>query len=212
MSANRGGDMAHTVILPTLAHSSSNCWWYFLANLMNLHLPTSLPNLSCFWLTRGLILTPTLWLHSHHHWPRLYKGSSTHPLPRSDHGGRGGRCLHDPHIPMLWTCYDMCVYFKTFTLIPFLLHYYHVTFCHVTPHMTHSIHLHITWSPTSSFSHDSLFPLWVITLSWTFPHESLWLWWLYASPTISDSQWLPMSHFLLLSLTLLGTLLDMTRY
>ena len=49
--------MAHTVILPTLAHSSSNCWWYFLANLMNLHLPTSSPNLSRFWLMRGLILT-----------------------------------------------------------------------------------------------------------------------------------------------------------
>ena len=57
MSANRGGDMAHTVILPTLAHSSSNCWWYFFTNLMNLHLPTSSPNLSRFWLMRGLILT-----------------------------------------------------------------------------------------------------------------------------------------------------------
>ena len=58
MSANQGGDMARTVILPTLAHSSSSsCWWYFLANLMNSHLPTSSPNLSRFWLTRGLILT-----------------------------------------------------------------------------------------------------------------------------------------------------------
>ena len=49
--------MARTVILPTLAHSSSSCWWYFLANLMNSCLPTSSPNLSRFWLTRGLILT-----------------------------------------------------------------------------------------------------------------------------------------------------------
>ena len=49
--------MARTVILPTLAHSSSNSWWYFLANLMNLRLSTSSPNLSRFWLTRGLILT-----------------------------------------------------------------------------------------------------------------------------------------------------------
>ena len=49
--------MARTVILPTLAHSSSSCWWYFLANLMNSRLPTSSPNLSRFWLTRGLILT-----------------------------------------------------------------------------------------------------------------------------------------------------------
>ena len=51
--------MACTVILPTLAHSSSSCWWYFLANLMNSRLPTSSPNLSRFWLMRGLILT--LW-------------------------------------------------------------------------------------------------------------------------------------------------------
>ena len=58
MSASRGGDMARTVILPTLAHSSSSCWWYFLANLMNSRLPTSSPNLSRFWLMRGLILTP----------------------------------------------------------------------------------------------------------------------------------------------------------
>ena len=57
MSARRGGDMARTVTLPTLAHSSSNCWWYFLANLMNSRLPTSSPNLSRFWLTQGLILT-----------------------------------------------------------------------------------------------------------------------------------------------------------
>ena len=58
MSASRGGDMARTVILPTLAHSTSSiCWWYFLANLMNLCLPTSSPNLSRFWLMRGLILT-----------------------------------------------------------------------------------------------------------------------------------------------------------
>ena len=57
MSASQGGDMARTVILPMLAHSSSNCWWYFLANLMNSHLPTSSPNLSRFWVTRGLILT-----------------------------------------------------------------------------------------------------------------------------------------------------------
>ena len=49
--------MARTVILPTLAYSSSNCWWYFLANLMNSRLPTSSPNLGRFWLTRGLILT-----------------------------------------------------------------------------------------------------------------------------------------------------------
>ena len=49
--------MARTVTLPILAHSSSNCWWYFLANLMNSCLPTSSPNLSRFWLTRGLILT-----------------------------------------------------------------------------------------------------------------------------------------------------------
>src|ERR1700735_4939750 len=57
MSARRGGDMARTVTLPTLVHSSSNCWWYFLANLMNSRLPTSSPNLSRFWLMRGLILT-----------------------------------------------------------------------------------------------------------------------------------------------------------
>ena len=45
-----------------------------------------------------------------------------------------------------------CVfYFKTVTLIPFLLHYYHVTFSHVTPHMTHSNHLLLTWSPLLSF-------------------------------------------------------------
>ena len=49
--------MARTVTLPILAHSSSSCWWYFLANLMNSRLPTSSPNLSRFWLTRGLILT-----------------------------------------------------------------------------------------------------------------------------------------------------------
>ena len=53
--------MARTTILPTLAHSSSSsCWWYFLANFMNSRLPTSSPNLSCFWLTRGLILTKAL--------------------------------------------------------------------------------------------------------------------------------------------------------
>ena len=63
MSARRGGDMARTVTLPTLAHSSSSsCWWYFLANLMNSRLPTSSPNLSRFWLTRGLILTNALCL------------------------------------------------------------------------------------------------------------------------------------------------------
>ena len=55
--------MARTVTLPTLAHSSSNCWWYFLANLMNSHLPTSSPNLSHFWLTRGLILTIRITYH-----------------------------------------------------------------------------------------------------------------------------------------------------
>ena len=57
MSANRGGDMARTTILPTLAHSSSHCWWYFLANFMNSCLPTLSLNLSRFWLMRGLILT-----------------------------------------------------------------------------------------------------------------------------------------------------------
>ena len=49
--------MARTVTLPTLAHSSSSCWWYFLANLMNSRLSTLSPNRSRFWLTRGLILT-----------------------------------------------------------------------------------------------------------------------------------------------------------
>ena len=53
--------MARTTILPTLAHSSSfSCWWYFVANLMNSHLPTSSLNLSRFWLMQGLILTPSL--------------------------------------------------------------------------------------------------------------------------------------------------------
>ena len=101
---------------------------------------------------------------------------------------------------------------KTFILIPFLLHYYHVTFSHVTPHMTHSILLLITWSPTSFFSHDSLFPLWVIPISYAFPHESLWLWWLYVSPIISDSQWFPMNHSIVSLMTLLGILGLMTPY
>ena len=96
-----------------------------------------------------------------------------------------------------WTgdCVTTCAfYFKTFTLIPFLLHYYHVTFHHVRSHMTHSIPLPIIWPPHFLFSHDSLFPLWVIPLSLMFPHESLWLRWLYVSPTISDSQWFLMNH------------------
>ena len=49
--------MARTTILPTLAHSSSCCWRYFLVSLTNSRAPTSSSNLSCFWLTRGLILT-----------------------------------------------------------------------------------------------------------------------------------------------------------
>ena len=73
MSANRGGDMARTVILPTLAHSPSNCWWYFLANLMNSHLPTSSPNLSRFWLTRGLILTSIMHDWKHRKMPSEWK-------------------------------------------------------------------------------------------------------------------------------------------
>ena len=41
----------------------------------------------------------------------------------------------------------------------------------------------LTWPiPFIYFSHDSLFPLWVIPLSYAFTHEFLWLWWLYVSP------------------------------
>ena len=100
---------------------------------------------------------------------------------------KGGRVLLG-----VMTC---AFYFKIFTLIPFLLHYYHVTFRHVTPHMTHSIRLPITWSPPHSFSHMThCFPRESYLYLYAFPHESLWLWWLYVSPTISDSQWFPMNH------------------
>ena len=69
-------------------------------------------------------------------------GARSSQLPRA---GKGKSASPFAHATITARNVTTCAfYFKFSLLIPFLLHYYHVTFCHVTPHMTHSIRLPIT--------------------------------------------------------------------